>query len=59
MELDFQNEGRNGEKCAKDLKRFEYVYVPKVYWNLSSKVCNFYSCKLLYIKITFSLINIP
>lgn len=37
MELDFQNEGRNGEKCAKDLKRFEYVYVPKVYWNLSSK----------------------
>ncbi|XP_050459124.1 uncharacterized aarF domain-containing protein kinase 5 [Cataglyphis hispanica] len=37
MELDFENEGRNAEQCAKDLKKFEYAYVPKVYWNLSSK----------------------
>ncbi|XP_029163824.1 uncharacterized aarF domain-containing protein kinase 5 [Nylanderia fulva] len=37
MELDFENEGRNGEQCAKDLKKFEYAYVPKIHWNLSSK----------------------
>lgn len=38
MELDFENEGRNGEQCAKDLKKFEYAYVPQIYWDLSSKV---------------------
>ncbi|XP_071635405.1 uncharacterized aarF domain-containing protein kinase 5-like [Temnothorax longispinosus] len=37
MELDFENEGKNGEQCAKDLKRFEYAYIPKIYWDLSSK----------------------
>nr|XP_012228006.1 PREDICTED: uncharacterized aarF domain-containing protein kinase 5 isoform X2 [Linepithema humile] len=37
MELDFENEGKNGEQCAKDLKKFNYAYIPKVYWNLSSK----------------------
>ncbi|CAL1686188.1 unnamed protein product [Lasius platythorax] len=37
MELDFENEGKNGEQCATDLKKFEYAYVPKIYWNLSSK----------------------
>lgn len=37
MELDFENEGRNGEQCAIDLKKFKYAYIPKVYWNLSSK----------------------
>ncbi|EZA62156.1 hypothetical protein X777_06105, partial [Ooceraea biroi] len=34
LELDFENEGRNSEQCAKDLKKFKYAYVPKVYWNL-------------------------
>lgn len=54
MELNFENEGKNGEQCAKDLKKFEYAYVPKVYWNLSSKVniifirTNFYICKKLH-----------
>lgn len=38
MELDFENEGKNGEQCAKDLKKFEYAYIPKIYWDLSSKV---------------------
>lgn len=37
-ELDFENEGKNGERCARDLKKFEYAYVPKVYWDLSSQV---------------------
>ncbi|XP_026826614.1 uncharacterized aarF domain-containing protein kinase 5 isoform X2 [Ooceraea biroi] len=37
LELDFENEGRNSEQCAKDLKKFKYAYVPKVYWNLSTK----------------------
>lgn len=41
MELDFENEGKNGEQCAKDLEKFDYAYIPKVYWNLSSKVIFF------------------
>lgn len=36
QELDFKLEGENTERCAKDLKHLKYVYVPKVYWNLSS-----------------------
>ncbi|XP_014483978.1 PREDICTED: uncharacterized aarF domain-containing protein kinase 5 [Dinoponera quadriceps] len=36
-ELDFENEGRNGEQCARDLKKYEYAYVPKIHWDLSSK----------------------
>ncbi|XP_025154045.1 uncharacterized aarF domain-containing protein kinase 5 isoform X2 [Harpegnathos saltator] len=36
-ELDFEREGKNGEQCAKDLKKYEYAYVPKIYWDLSSK----------------------
>lgn len=46
MELDFENEGKNGEQCAKDLERFKYAYIPKIYWDLSSKVV-----------LSFSLIN--
>lgn len=42
-ELDFENEGKNGEQCAEDLKKYEYVYVPKIYWDFSSKVVSFYS----------------
>ena len=38
QELDFINEGRNSERCAKDLSKFSYIYVPKVLWDLSTKV---------------------
>ena len=38
QELDFVNEGRNGEKCFQDLKCFPYIYVPKIYWDKTSKV---------------------
>lgn len=41
-ELDFMKEGRNSEKCACDLKCFNYVYVPKVYWNLCSEVSRYF-----------------
>ncbi|XP_071959202.1 uncharacterized aarF domain-containing protein kinase 5-like [Antedon mediterranea] len=36
-ELDFENEGLNSEKCAYDLRELPYVYVPKIFWKLSSK----------------------
>lgn len=29
-ELDFINEARNGERCANDLKHFNYIHIPKV-----------------------------
>ncbi|XP_073973215.1 aarF domain containing kinase 5 isoform X5 [Rhodnius prolixus] len=35
-ELNFLNEGQNSEQCANDLKHFPFVYVPKVFWDLSS-----------------------
>ena len=38
QELDFVNEGHNGERCAKELKHLSYVYVPEVHWDLTSKV---------------------
>ncbi|XP_075256472.1 putative aarF domain-containing protein kinase 5 isoform X2 [Convolutriloba macropyga] len=37
QELDFINEGRNAEKCAEDLKGFDYVHVPKVFWEHTSR----------------------
>lgn len=37
-ELDFINEGQNSERCAKELSALSYVYVPKVAWDLTSKV---------------------
>ncbi|XP_036607975.1 uncharacterized aarF domain-containing protein kinase 5 isoform X1 [Trichosurus vulpecula] len=37
QELDFENEARNSERCANDLKHFRYVVVPRVYWDKSSK----------------------
>ncbi|XP_038047396.1 uncharacterized aarF domain-containing protein kinase 5-like isoform X2 [Patiria miniata] len=36
-ELDFENEGRNSERCAENLQHLKYIYVPKVHWNLTSK----------------------
>ncbi|KAM8811111.1 putative aarF domain-containing protein kinase 5 [Eudromia elegans] len=37
QELDFENEGRNAERCARDLRHFSYVVVPRVHWDKSSK----------------------
>ncbi|XP_034372025.1 putative aarF domain-containing protein kinase 5 isoform X1 [Arvicanthis niloticus] len=37
QELDFENEGRNAERCAQELKHFHYVVIPRVYWDRSSK----------------------
>lgn len=37
QELDFENEGRNAERCAQDLKHLHYVVVPRVHWDKSSK----------------------
>jgi aarF domain-containing kinase len=40
QELDFVNEGRNAEKCDKNLKQIpslaDTCYVPKVYWDLTT-----------------------
>ncbi|XP_074615968.1 putative aarF domain-containing protein kinase 5 isoform X1 [Acropora palmata] len=37
QELDFVNEGHNGERCAEELKHLSYVYVPKIHWDLTTK----------------------
>uniref|UniRef100_A0A6Q2Z1R5 ABC1 atypical kinase-like domain-containing protein n=1 Tax=Esox lucius TaxID=8010 RepID=A0A6Q2Z1R5_ESOLU len=37
QELDFENEARNSERCAKELKHLKFVVVPKVYWEQTSK----------------------
>ncbi|XP_077052652.1 putative aarF domain-containing protein kinase 5 [Siphateles boraxobius] len=37
QELDFENEGRNSERCAEELKHFKFIVVPKVFWDLTSK----------------------
>ncbi|XP_048788538.1 LOW QUALITY PROTEIN: uncharacterized aarF domain-containing protein kinase 5 [Lagopus muta] len=36
-ELDFEHEGRNAERCARDLQHLGFVVVPRVHWELSSK----------------------
>ncbi|XP_072013771.1 uncharacterized aarF domain-containing protein kinase 5-like [Amphiura filiformis] len=36
-ELDFENEGKNAERCAKDLSYLKYIYVPKVLWKYTTK----------------------
>ncbi|XP_018582687.1 putative aarF domain-containing protein kinase 5 isoform X2 [Scleropages formosus] len=37
QELDFENEARNSERCARDLKHFKFIVVPKVFWRETSK----------------------
>lgn len=37
QELDFENEGRNAERCAQELKHFHYIVVPRVHWDKCSK----------------------
>ena len=41
QELDFENEGLNGERCARDLKHLPYIHVPAIYWDKTSKVSFF------------------
>lgn len=36
QELDFVNEGKNSEKCQRDLSHLKFVYVPKVHWDKTS-----------------------
>jgi aarF domain-containing kinase len=42
-ELDFINEGHNGERCAKELSHLPFVYVPRVIWEKTSTVCDLFS----------------
>ncbi|KAK7819944.1 hypothetical protein U0070_007636 [Myodes glareolus] len=37
LELDFLNEGRNAEKVADMLKHFDFLKVPQIHWELSTK----------------------
>ncbi|XP_020499765.2 uncharacterized aarF domain-containing protein kinase 5 isoform X1 [Labrus bergylta] len=37
QELDFENEARNSERCAEELRHFRFVVVPKVFWEQTSK----------------------
>ncbi len=37
-ELDFVNEASNSKRCYSELKHLGFVYVPKVYDNLTTKV---------------------
>ncbi|XP_032378949.1 putative aarF domain-containing protein kinase 5 isoform X1 [Etheostoma spectabile] len=37
QELDFENEAKNSERCAEELKHLSFVVVPKVFWEQSSK----------------------
>ncbi|KAM9386016.1 putative aarF domain-containing protein kinase 5 [Pholidichthys leucotaenia] len=37
QELDFENEGRNSERCAAELKHFKFIVVPKVFWEQTSQ----------------------
>ncbi|XP_062291566.1 uncharacterized aarF domain-containing protein kinase 5 isoform X1 [Scomber scombrus] len=37
QELDFENEARNSERCAEELKHLKFVVVPKVFWEQTSK----------------------
>ncbi|XP_054461708.1 uncharacterized aarF domain-containing protein kinase 5 isoform X1 [Anoplopoma fimbria] len=37
QELDFENEAKNSERCAEELKHFSFLVVPKVYWEQTSK----------------------
>ncbi|KAK2843024.1 hypothetical protein Q7C36_011239, partial [Tachysurus vachellii] len=37
LELDFLNEGRNAEKVSHMLKHFNFLKVPKIHWDLSTR----------------------
>jgi len=40
QELDFENEGRNGERCARELRSLSYIRVPVIFWHNTSKVAS-------------------
>ncbi|XP_063155828.1 uncharacterized aarF domain-containing protein kinase 5 isoform X2 [Candoia aspera] len=50
QELDFEVEARNGERCARELRHFHFVVIPRVHWEKSSKrvlTADFYeACKI-------------
>jgi len=46
QELDFENEGRNGERCARELQCLGYIRVPAIFWHHTSKV---YLLNTLYV----------
>ncbi|KAH8258625.1 hypothetical protein KR038_002226, partial [Drosophila bunnanda] len=33
LEMNFLQEGQNAERCAIDMRKFDYVHVPKVHWS--------------------------
>jgi aarF domain-containing kinase len=37
LELDFLNEGKNCERLAKILSKFNFVKLPKIYWQYSTE----------------------
>lgn len=37
QELDFIHEAHNAERCAKELKKFDYVHIPTIDWKLTTK----------------------
>lgn len=37
-ELDFINEGKNSERCSHDLRVFDYIYIPRVFWDYTNSV---------------------
>lgn len=39
-ELDFELEGENSERCYRELKHLNFVAVPRINWDLTSKVRN-------------------
>lgn len=38
QELDFINEGKNAERCMRDLEHLGFIHVPEVYWDYCNKV---------------------
>ena len=38
QELDFELEGKHGERCAVELKALKYIHVPKIMWQYTNKV---------------------
>lgn len=47
---DFFHEARNAERSRESLKHLDYVYIPKVYWELSKKV-RFFLTKKIFFKL--------
>lgn len=48
QELDFIHEGKNAERCAKELDKFDFVHVPEVEWELTSTVMLYSSIPMYY-----------